>query len=333
MLNYTGTPCPVCDKRFNDDDDVVVCPICGAPYHRHCYNEKGECIFHDLHEKNEAWVAPEIKMPNTAPAHEIKDQECKTCGVLNGHSSLFCSQCGSALKMSPDQHVNREATQQNPYHVNVNPQINPQIMFDPMGGVNTDETATDNVTFGDLSKVVKVNNQYYLPTFNRLKNMNKSRFNFVGFIFSGGWLLYRKQYKAGIIVSVLMLLFYLGQTFSSIFITYPILLKYGVDLYGNVSMSDALEISSLIQPSELLLMSIPNIFTMLMFGVMLYVGITANRNYMKHCIKTVNKTRQVSVNEHDYESTIQEKGGVSTASTLCVLACFLICTYLPMIFL
>ena len=31
MANYTGVKCPVCNKRFTEDDDIVVCPVCGAP--------------------------------------------------------------------------------------------------------------------------------------------------------------------------------------------------------------------------------------------------------------------------------------------------------------
>ena len=31
LANYTGARCPVCNKRFTDNDDIVVCPVCGAP--------------------------------------------------------------------------------------------------------------------------------------------------------------------------------------------------------------------------------------------------------------------------------------------------------------
>ena len=41
MLDYTHIKCPVCGDTFKEDDDIVVCPQCGAPYHRACYQEKG----------------------------------------------------------------------------------------------------------------------------------------------------------------------------------------------------------------------------------------------------------------------------------------------------
>ena len=36
MSNYTGCKCPVCQQPFTETDDIVVCPECGAPYHRAC---------------------------------------------------------------------------------------------------------------------------------------------------------------------------------------------------------------------------------------------------------------------------------------------------------
>lgn len=30
-MDYIGFRCPVCDKNFHADDDVVVCPVCGTP--------------------------------------------------------------------------------------------------------------------------------------------------------------------------------------------------------------------------------------------------------------------------------------------------------------
>ena len=36
-MKYTGIPCAACGKKFTAEDDVVVCPECGTPYHRACY--------------------------------------------------------------------------------------------------------------------------------------------------------------------------------------------------------------------------------------------------------------------------------------------------------
>ena len=100
MLDYTGIKCPVCGVPFRSGDDIVVCPECGAPYHRACYQEKGACIFDDLHKEGKEWKPP---APPQAPdpRAEIKDQECPVCGTLNGHSALFCNRCGASLRGLP----------------------------------------------------------------------------------------------------------------------------------------------------------------------------------------------------------------------------------------
>ena len=37
MNEYLGCECSVCRKPFAAGDDIVVCPECGTPYHRACY--------------------------------------------------------------------------------------------------------------------------------------------------------------------------------------------------------------------------------------------------------------------------------------------------------
>ncbi|MBQ2799672.1 MAG: hypothetical protein IJF09_09825, partial [Ruminiclostridium sp.] len=46
---YTDEKCPICGVAFKEADDVVVCPDCGAPYHRACYKEQGDCSYSDKH--------------------------------------------------------------------------------------------------------------------------------------------------------------------------------------------------------------------------------------------------------------------------------------------
>lgn len=40
MSRFDGKLCPVCLKRFQENDDIVVCPVCGTPHHRECYSNK-----------------------------------------------------------------------------------------------------------------------------------------------------------------------------------------------------------------------------------------------------------------------------------------------------
>ena len=49
MSIYNNCVCPVCKKQFEDGDDIVVCPECGTPHHRECYNSIHHCANADLH--------------------------------------------------------------------------------------------------------------------------------------------------------------------------------------------------------------------------------------------------------------------------------------------
>ncbi|MEG2081411.1 MAG: RING finger protein [Oscillospiraceae bacterium] len=48
-MSYDGEKCPICAKEFTEDDDVVVCPICGTPHHRSCYLNNKDCANVGLH--------------------------------------------------------------------------------------------------------------------------------------------------------------------------------------------------------------------------------------------------------------------------------------------
>lgn len=51
MLNYVGKKCIYCGKTFTEDDDIVVCEVCGTPYHRECYKVNNKCINLEYHAK------------------------------------------------------------------------------------------------------------------------------------------------------------------------------------------------------------------------------------------------------------------------------------------
>lgn len=64
-FRYLNQKCPVCEKEFTSDDDIVVCPICGTPHHRECYKKNGECGNFDEHNKGYRWTPTETSSPAT----------------------------------------------------------------------------------------------------------------------------------------------------------------------------------------------------------------------------------------------------------------------------
>jgi hypothetical protein len=60
MDKYIDEKCPVCDSRFSETDDVVVCPVCGTPHHRSCYAENKDCANKHLHNEGFVWKPENI---------------------------------------------------------------------------------------------------------------------------------------------------------------------------------------------------------------------------------------------------------------------------------
>lgn len=334
MLDYTGVKCPVCGAPFQKDDDIVVCPECGAPYHRGCYQQEGHCIFQDLHEQGKEWAPPP---PPKAPdaAAEIKDQECPVCGTLNGHSALFCNRCGSSLVGSPQRYNNSPNPQGAPPQPRYTP-VAPPFSFDPMGGVSPADILEEGVTFGDASKLVKQNTNYYMPVFHYIRKTRRNKFNFCAFLFSGVWMLYRKQYKYGAVVTALVFGLYIACILLSLFVSAPVLTSFaqqaGLDLNQPLDPSSNAWIAFtellLADPGAYLRISLPTLCLLAVLIVRIVIGIRGNKLYLQHCVRTV---RQVKAGDSVSSAALEEKGGVNLPVAVCLGVCYFLFIF-PLLF-
>lgn len=342
MLDYTGVKCPVCGVPFRQEDDVVVCPQCGAPYHRACYQQEGKCVFDGLHEAGKEWERP--APPRTQePSAEIKDQECPVCGTLNAHSAPACNRCGSPLQGPPPQ--GRGAAPPfapgfgAPSQRNAYGGVVPPFAFDPMGGVSPAEPLDEGVTFGDASKLVKQNTAYYMPVFRYIKQTGRNKFNVSAFLFSGAWMLYRKQYKYGAIVTALMFCIYLCYLCVTVFVSSPALLglmaQVGMDASQgfNPTNEQMLAITQLLaqDPMLYLQISLPLLCLAAMLIVMIVVGVRGNKMYLRHCVRTVRQTRSQG-DPGSHAAALEARGGVNTAIAVCMFVCyFLLVNVVPLL--
>lgn len=207
MSKYVGQPCSSCRNVFKEDDEIVVCPECGSPYHKECYKREGRCINTFLHESGGEWH-PEPVMQNTAA--EISDRVCPNCGTHNSHDAFYCTGCGASLsgehperpevinashdQYSPDFN-NRQGA--NPYpNPYANPYFNPQVNVRTV----TEDTEMGSGTVSEYTKYVGPKFMYYIPKFLKFSNNGgKVSFNFAAFFFPHLWFFYRKMILPGII--------------------------------------------------------------------------------------------------------------------------------------
>lgn len=342
-MDYTGKKCPVCSQRFNADDDIVVCPKCGAPYHRSCYEKEGKCIFSDLHRSNEAWTSEE----EDDQEETKKGKKCKFCGHINDENAVACEQCGRGFVEYPYPNMYGKDENQ-PQDFGGFPGFSGMpFQIDLMAGVKPDEDF-DGVTGEEISKYVKTNTIYYMDIFKRIKDRGKSRFNFAAFLFGGGWMLYRKQYSYGIVFTLIMAVLTIAANFISVFYSAAILNDVAGNLIAVYPKGYTIDIflnELAKQPIDRFILAVtPYLLSFINFVMMLILGFRGNRIYYKYVLKQIKriKAKQNADNAESVGTTsskkklfdaLLERGGTNNAIAVCLLVCDMLISFVPQFFI
>lgn len=203
-----GETCPICKSYLFDEDDVVFCPVCGAPHHRDCYAAVGHCGLKELHGTADQYTPKtedDDTKENPSADGEGAKIKCTRCGRDLVSGALFCPYCGQDLsgEKAPHSHGGfYQAPQQGaaPFGPGFVPFI------DPYGGIPHDGSVTiEGESVENVKNYVFANSHRYVPLFYRQSKKNKSSWNWSAFLFPGCWLCFRKHYTAGIIALALWL--------------------------------------------------------------------------------------------------------------------------------
>ena len=197
-LNTEGVSCVRCHAYLFPEDDIVYCPICGAPHHRECYNQLGHCALEEFHgtdrqyDKVKAREAEQsaAEMPNTGENAEGLIT-CQMCHEKYDFALNACPKCGAP---------------------NIAKAGGSFVNFDFLGGVPADYDIGDGITADEAKRFVAANTPRYIPKFAVLNAKNKLSWNWLAFLFPCGWMLSRKMYKNGVVAGLLTVissLFYL----------------------------------------------------------------------------------------------------------------------------
>ncbi|WBY63307.1 MAG: Zinc-ribbon-2 domain-containing protein [Thermocaproicibacter melissae] len=352
-MNFTGMKCPICEKPFSAGDDIVVCPQCGAPYHRECYKKVGQCIYTDRHGTPDAWHPPEHE---ESPQEETK--RCPRCGAVNAKDALFCAHCGHSFSevntpprdtSFPYQNQDRENQEQrygwgippqNGYPPqngnNIPPDYGFPFLFDPLGGVSPNEPI-EGIPAGDIAKFVQGNTPYYLPVFMAISRFGRNRFNFSAFLLQGIWMLYRKMYWIGSIFTALQAVLFSAYIIVSRDYTAPLYQKLfalaGVTTNDYYSMTTAqqnalMNLIAQLSPLQKLVVISPMLFFLGQIAIMLISGILANRLYLKNCVTQIKKIQAETENPSDYSIRLQQEGGMNTVLATTLVLCFFLLIYI-----
>lgn len=277
--------CVGCKAYLFEEDDVVYCPVCGAPHHRECYNRIGHCYLEELHGTENEYDAEKVALKNQKATQQKSDSgekliTCNKCGEKYLPNPMGCPKCSSKGFQG----------------------FNSINGFDFLGGVPADLKLDDDITAIQAMKFVATNTHRYIPKFAILNKNNKLSWNWMAFLFPSGWMLSRKMYKNGIITGILSII--------ASFLTYPLSLNlYQLGVTNNTSYA---------QLAAQLVENLPNIgvgvlwLAMLGFifnlGIRIISALFGDYIYRGYVISTIKSINQTST---DADFDYRKKGGVN----------------------
>jgi len=282
--------CPVCNNAFNDGDDAVFCPECGTPHHRECWQKNGRCFNEHLHgsqgientfKKEEKPVEIKAEEPFST---EIKEEQKKF-----GPLTLEIKE--PMLKINPSQTFLIDGK--------------PSVLFDV---------------------AVRKNQRYYIPHFMAMSEANAkgNSWNFWAFLVPLAWSVYRKMYKfAVLILAIYMLIFGISGYYilsnEALVEATNVCLAEDPQFLENVSVYLAGGDTSLtvnqqkfIEETEKLYIPVGvGYFTsFLLIGCRVFMGLRANKEYMKTIKKTIEKGEKLGFTDDKLKMFIYRKRGI-----------------------
>ena len=301
MGNFTGSQCIICQVRFKDDDDIVVCPDCGTPYHRACWNSQGRCINTALHAVGGSWGA--IQQENRL---RQGGKVCPHCQHVNLADAAQCESCKGSL-LSEEEESQRMRI---PLPDGTN------VYFDagdPCCGLPPDEKI-EGERLGDVADFIRTNTLYYIPLFRRFRDSGRTvSLNLSCALFPHLYFAYRKMWLMAILSALALLICSLPGTLSGMLttLTDTNFIKSMTEAYGAdvVSMFDGL--TAFLKANESLItdMSVPMYLVNLAFR--LFLCLFGNNLYYRFVLKHVSKIRQNAPTDHIRKALLDSEGGTS----------------------
>ena len=215
--------CVYCKAKLFSDDEVVYCPVCGAPHHKDCYNECGHCALEHFHGTDDEYNPhPENIKSDGEIHHDRKGHTCRHCEKMSSADTIFCPYCGAPfIEAQETGDENSDGEKNGPFDETGTPfggKNGPfgetgtpfMLHIDLMGGVDKKEKI-DGIEAGELASFVRVNTRRYMPLFKAMDGKkSKAGWNWSAFLFPCAWNAYRKNYMAaGVLLAVLLSAFYL----------------------------------------------------------------------------------------------------------------------------
>lgn len=294
MAMFEGYKCPVCENTFVKQDDIVVCPDCGAPYHRECYLNNSGCVYSEKHAEGFVWKGEKESEP--VAAETIR---CAKCGTENPVNSTVCSDCGAYLR-TPTYGAQGTNTSYPP-----NYSENPQADYEQI-----ENEEISGIRVGDFKKYLGNSWFFSLPAFYNIgKYGKKLSLNVFALLTHGIWFIWKKMYGIGILILAIM---------SGIYIFEIAVADLIEPLVEYVEKSDTAGVMAFMEANPLL----TNAYMacgIIQIAIYAYCALNANNAHYRHCVRKIKKIRKNHSDDAAYAKKLDNAGNASFASVL--IAC------------
>ena len=307
-MNYSGKICDGCREPLENGDDIVVCPVCGTPQHRSCYEKNHKCVNEYLHSTGFVWIDPDAEKQKSEAEQAAREEQSQ-----------------------PEQQPFVQATPQSMESVFMR-----GVLYDPKDDIG-------GATVGEAADYIQNSAPRYISKFMKQKRKNgKLSWNWAAFFFAPYWFFYRKLYKAGSVFLALSVALTLATAsrVEKILPTYEKWLSVSSDLY-DINASTEKPSTEKEQKREnlraesikLIKEMLPTLLTVLAIrrGIPnIIAALIANYLFKKKMLKVISLAHDASTEPNTVKYTIMRNGGVAIIMPIIAI---MVDNYLPSLLL
>lgn len=300
MPKYYGCPCEGCGEPLTLKDDIVVCPDCGAPYHRTCYEKLGRCIHSPAHAAGYEWHFP---------YQDAELRTCPSCGERTLRSEETCRCCGAALPPESAEQPNDRAAasaEQNrdfdysrmyrdEMYRNFTEKVVDPVHRNVRAAFGKDELI-DGVPYQDWVDFIGTAAPVYLNDYSQMQlRHSKISMSFSALLFGPFYFFYRKAWKPAFGFLAAELLLFIPTLISMMQTT-------GSPLTAGISASTLVVLS--------------RVMSLLSFALMLVRGLYGKWLYRRSAAARIRRIRAEFPDPEQRRAVLNAQGGVSFAACI-----------------
>lgn len=340
---YKGIQCEKCKNEFTDNDDVVVCPVCGSPYHRACWTENNSCLHQLEHKNGFQWERPKTEpepqeqKPVSPNEFMLKNGEkvivCPKCSTLNCENDVYCVRCNSLLRKTDDNKA-EDYNSANITDTNEQNEFRDKMYehFNRFGGLNPN-SELDGIPVCEYSDYVGGNSPgRIIRKIAIMERFGKKISACFPALFLGPiWFLWRKMVKEGLLISLVLIVLNLASGLLTVTPQYEKYVKGTVDVfesYVNESINDQEMMDELdalyttyledtaSSPQALQTNIAALLSSVATTGIGIFCSVFSMYFYRKKCKKSIMEIRNRCSNMQQYKNTLIHDGGTSAPFAL-----------------